>query len=76
MRIRELLADDTDVLLIGDGPDGVAVLRYRRSLWTPGRECYLAELYVTPPGAGTASDGLSWSARSSWPRSGGPTAWT
>ncbi len=52
-RIRELLASgETDVLLIGDGPDGVAVLRYRRSLWTPGLECYLAELYVTPPERG------------------------
>jgi len=52
-RIRELLAaGDTDVLLIGDGPDGLAVLRYRRSLWTPGLECYLAELYVTPPERG------------------------
>lgn len=48
-RFRELLAgDDTDVLLTGDGPDGIAVLRYRRSIWTPGLECYLAELYVTP----------------------------
>ena len=51
-RFRELLADDTDVLLIGDGPDGIAVLRYRLSIWTPGLECYLAELYVTPPERG------------------------
>lgn len=27
---------------------GVAVLRFRTALWTPGRECYLAELYVVP----------------------------
>lgn len=27
---------------------GVAVLRYRASLWTPAREATLAELYVTP----------------------------
>ena len=40
------------MLLIGEGPDGLAVLRYRPSLWTPGRECYLAELYVTPPQRG------------------------
>jgi GNAT superfamily N-acetyltransferase len=52
-RCRELLAgDDMDVLLIGDRPDGIAVLRFRRSLWTPGLECYLAELYVTPPRRG------------------------
>lgn len=48
-RFRLLLDEDTDVLLAGDGPDGIAVVRYRRSIWTPGRECYLAELYVTPP---------------------------
>jgi ribosomal protein S18 acetylase RimI-like enzyme len=48
-RFRTLLEEDTDVLLAGDGPDGIAVLRYRRALWTPGRESYLAELYVTPP---------------------------
>lgn len=48
-RFALLIEEDTDVLLVGDGPDGLAVLRYRRSLWTPGRECYLAELYVRPP---------------------------
>jgi ribosomal protein S18 acetylase RimI-like enzyme len=48
-RLRVLIDEDTDVLLAGGGPDGLAVLRYRRSLWTPGRECYLAELYVRPP---------------------------
>lgn len=47
-RIRELMADDAAVLLVGDGPDGLAVLRFRTSLWTAGLECYLAELYVVP----------------------------
>lgn len=48
-RIRELLADGaTDVLLCGDGPDGLAVLRYRPAIWTRALECYLAELYVVP----------------------------
>ena len=48
-RIRELLADgDTAVLLVGDGPSGIAVMRFRKSIWTPGFECYLAELYVVP----------------------------
>jgi ribosomal protein S18 acetylase RimI-like enzyme len=27
-------------------PDGVAVLRFRPSIWSDGLECYLAELYV------------------------------
>jgi ribosomal protein S18 acetylase RimI-like enzyme len=48
-RMRELMeAGDTATLLVGDGPDGLAVLRFRRSIWTPGLECYLAELYVVP----------------------------
>jgi ribosomal protein S18 acetylase RimI-like enzyme len=36
------------VLLVGDGPDGLAVLRFRSALWSGGLECYLAELYVVP----------------------------
>jgi ribosomal protein S18 acetylase RimI-like enzyme len=48
-RIRRLLdAGDTAVLLAGDGPDGLAVVRFRPSIWTVGLECYLAELYVVP----------------------------
>jgi ribosomal protein S18 acetylase RimI-like enzyme len=48
-RIRELMAGDTRVLLAGPGPDGLAVLRLRPSIWSSGLECYLAELYVVPP---------------------------
>ena len=48
-RVRELMAGgETIVLLAGDGPDGVAVLRLRPSIWTSALECYLAELYVAP----------------------------
>ena len=48
-RIASLMSDgDTDVVLGGDGPDGLAVVRYQRSIWTEGLECYLAELYVVP----------------------------
>jgi len=48
-RMRKLLeAGDTVVLLVGDGPDGLAVLRFRLGIWTDGLECYLAELYVVP----------------------------
>jgi GNAT superfamily N-acetyltransferase len=47
--VRELLAgDDFAVLLAGSEPSGVAVLRFRPSIWTPGLECYIAELYVRP----------------------------
>jgi ribosomal protein S18 acetylase RimI-like enzyme len=47
-RVRQLMSQDTKVLLGGAGPDGLAVLRFRPSLWTEGLECYLAELYVVP----------------------------
>jgi ribosomal protein S18 acetylase RimI-like enzyme len=48
-RISELLdGGDTKVLVGGEGPDGVAVMRFRPSIWSRGLECYLAELYVVP----------------------------
>ncbi|HYI81027.1 MAG TPA: GNAT family N-acetyltransferase [Thermoleophilaceae bacterium] len=48
-RMRELMASDNfAVLLAGDGPDGLAVLRFRPSIWSTALECYLAELYVVP----------------------------
>jgi ribosomal protein S18 acetylase RimI-like enzyme len=52
-RVGELLErDDFDVLLAGEGPDGLAVLRFRPALWSAGLECYLAELYVIPASRG------------------------
>ena len=48
-RFTHLLdGDDTLVLLGGEGPDGVAVLRFRLAIWSLGLESYLAELYVVP----------------------------
>jgi ribosomal protein S18 acetylase RimI-like enzyme len=48
-RVRDLLArEQITVLVGGSGPDGVAVLSFRPSLWTEALECYLAELYVVP----------------------------
>ena len=48
-RIRTLLArGETAVLLVGPGPDGLALMRFRPSLWSEALECYLAELYVVP----------------------------
>jgi ribosomal protein S18 acetylase RimI-like enzyme len=48
-RVRELLAGgDTGLLVAGDEPVGLALMRFRLSLWAPGLECYLAELYVVP----------------------------
>ena len=36
------------VLLAGEGPDGLALLRFRPSVWTEKQEAYLQELYVVP----------------------------
>ncbi len=48
-RVGELLdAGDAAVLLAGEGPHGLALLRFRPALWSAGLECYLAELYVVP----------------------------
>jgi ribosomal protein S18 acetylase RimI-like enzyme len=52
-RLRQLIeGGDTAVILGGDGPDGLAVLRFRAAIWSDGLECYLAELYVTPASRG------------------------
>ena len=48
-RIADLITTgDTDVILGGEGPDGLAVLRFRPSIWTAGLEASLAELYIRP----------------------------
>jgi ribosomal protein S18 acetylase RimI-like enzyme len=48
-RIGELIeSGETIVLLAGSGPHGLAVLRFRPSLYSRALECYLAELYVVP----------------------------
>jgi ribosomal protein S18 acetylase RimI-like enzyme len=48
-RVRVLLAaGDTQILIAGEGPDGLAVLRFREAIWDTALECYLAELYVVP----------------------------
>jgi ribosomal protein S18 acetylase RimI-like enzyme len=36
------------VLLVGDGPDGFAQLRFRRWVYSAGLHSYLEELYVVP----------------------------
>ena len=48
-RLRTLIPDgDAHVLLAGDGPDGVAVVRIRPDLWSRSDVAYLEELYVVP----------------------------
>jgi len=45
---RMLWEGEMTVLLAGDGPDGLALLRFRPSVWTEKLEAYLQELYVVP----------------------------
>jgi ribosomal protein S18 acetylase RimI-like enzyme len=48
-RLGELLgAGEALVLLAGSPPHGLALLRFRPSLWADGLEAYLEELYVAP----------------------------
>ena len=48
-RVRTLLAEsEISVVVAGVEPVGLAVLRFRPSLWKAALECYLEELYVVP----------------------------
>lgn len=48
-RVAELIeAGEITVLLAGDGPDGLAVIRLRPTLFSDRNEAYLEELYVAP----------------------------
>ncbi len=48
-RVADFIEKDEAVfLLIGDGPDGIAQMRFFRSLWSGELDAYLEELYVVP----------------------------
>src|SRR3954469_14754893 len=48
--IRPLIErDKVTVLLAGEEPDGIALLRFRPGIWSAGLEAHLQELYVVPP---------------------------
>ncbi len=45
--VRELIMrDDAEYLLAGEGPDGVAQVRYRLSVWTGSEDCWIEDVYV------------------------------
>lgn len=55
---RQLLEQDEMAVLLaerprgegaGDGPDGLALIRFRPCVWTGEPEAHLQELYVVPP---------------------------
>jgi ribosomal protein S18 acetylase RimI-like enzyme len=45
---RLIAAGAVTVLLVGDGPDGLAQLRLNPSVWSDAPGAYLEELYVAP----------------------------
>src|SRR5262245_38569939 len=45
---EQLERDEVTVVLIGDGPEGFAQLRFRPWIYTEGLHSYLEELYVVP----------------------------
>jgi GNAT superfamily N-acetyltransferase len=48
-RARGLLANgEMTVLLGGERPDGLALIRFRPSIWTGALDAYLEEFYVAP----------------------------
>jgi len=49
-RVVRLLGEGSGavLLLVGGGPDGIALVRFRGGLWSEGPETYLQELYVVP----------------------------
>lgn len=52
-RIAELIeVGEATVLVVGEGPDGLAMLRVRPGIWSDANEAYLAELYVAPESRG------------------------
>ena len=52
--VRRLLDDpNTEYLLGGDPPVGVAQLRYRHGLWYDTEDCLLEDLYVSDEARGT-----------------------
>jgi ribosomal protein S18 acetylase RimI-like enzyme len=45
---RLLVEGEMSVLLAGDGPDGLSLIRFRPCVWTGSPEAHLQELYVVP----------------------------
>jgi ribosomal protein S18 acetylase RimI-like enzyme len=46
---RLLVEGEMTVLLAGDGPDAISLIRFRPCVWTGQPEAHLQELYVVPP---------------------------
>jgi GNAT superfamily N-acetyltransferase len=54
--VTELLADpQTEFLITGDPPTGVAQMRYRLSVWTGTEDAWLEDLFVVEQARGTGA---------------------
>jgi ribosomal protein S18 acetylase RimI-like enzyme len=48
-RVRDLVSSDAATfLLVGDPPVGIAMVRFRETVWSDKLDAYLEELYVVP----------------------------
>lgn len=71
---RRLLEEgEIAVLLAGEGPDGLALLRFHPSVWTGEPEAHLQELYVVPDLRGRGIGRALLTATIEFARAGGAT---
>ena len=60
-RLRQLIeGGDTLVVLGGEGPDGLAVLRFRAAIWSNGLSATWPSCTSRRPAGGTVWGGRSW----------------
>jgi GNAT superfamily N-acetyltransferase len=51
--VKQLIVrDDAEYLLAGEGPDAVAQVRYRLSIWTGSEDCWIEDVYVADAARG------------------------
>ncbi len=71
--VRFIEHDDATFLLVGEGPDGLAMIRYRPTLYSEGLDAYLEELYVAPAKRGQGLGRALLEAAMKTARDGGAT---
>jgi ribosomal protein S18 acetylase RimI-like enzyme len=73
-RIAALIEQDKILVILGgDGPDGLAQLQFRHSVWSGALDAYLEELYVAPAKRGQGIGGALMDAAMEAARAKGAT---